>query len=54
MRWFAIIHASVSVATLNLNQMRPPLAEQPLSPRQQPSPGPSAPSRFLNAQTESE
>lgn len=51
MRWFAIAQASVAVATLNLQQMRPPLAEQALSPRQQQSP---APSKFLNAQTESE
>lgn len=54
MRWFAIFQASVAVATLNLKQMRPPLAEQALPPRQQQSPDPSAPSRFLNAQTESE
>lgn len=54
MRWVAIAQASVAVATLNLKQMRPPLAEQVLSPRQQQSLNPSAPSRFLNAQTESE
>lgn len=54
MRWFIIAQASVALATLNLKQLRPPLAEQALSPRQQQTPDPSAPSRFMNAQTESE
>lgn len=54
MRWLTITQASVAVATLNLKQLRPPLAEQALSPRQQQTPNPSAPSRFSNAQTESE
>lgn len=54
MRWFAIIQAGGAAATLNLNQMRPPLAEQALSPRQQQTPDPSSPSRFSNPQTESE
>jgi hypothetical protein len=54
MRWFAFIYAGVAVATLNLNQLRAPLAKQALSPRQQSSPSPAKPSRFLNARTESE